>query len=139
MNAIKNMAPTKKRGRPSKKPLRSYDKITKGCKVPSKKVYICSPIGCGVGSQIKARLYCRFAYDKGFDPICGYIYYPQFLDERNKDEKTAIVRFGLERMYEAKAVWVFGKRISPRMRAEIELAEDLKIPVKYFDEEMEER
>jgi hypothetical protein len=42
-------------------------------------------------------------------------------------------------MWQARELWVFGLTISEGMRAEIELAEDLKIPIKYFYEDMEER
>ncbi len=124
----------------SDKELRAYDRKKTKAKIPSKRVYICSPLkGQIVKNQMKARAYCRFAFDKGYVPICPHIYFTQFLDDGNKDERAAGLRYGLELMWQARELWVFGLTISEGMRAEIELAEDLKIPIKYFYEDMEER
>ena len=49
------------------------------------------------------------------------------------------MRYGLELMWQVKEVWVFGEQISEGMRAEIDLAKDLNIPIRYFDCDMEER
>ena len=132
----------KRSGRPSKAAtVKSYEKLTKAAaKAPKKRVYICSPLKGNVERNMtRAKIYCRFAFDSGYVPICPHIYYPQFLDDGDKNERAAGMRYGLEDMHEAREVWVFGERISDGMRAEIELAKDLKIPVKYFDEDMEER
>lgn len=121
--------------------IKSYDKLTRtAAKAPSKRVYICSPLRGNVEhNQDKARIYCRFAFESGYVPICPHIYYPQFLDDDDKNERAAGMRYGLEVMWQARELWVFGERITEGMRAEIELAKDLKIHVKYFDEDMEER
>ena len=128
----------KKRGIPSKADavkVKSYDKLSKtSTRIPSKRVYICSPMkGETEKNMTRARLYCRFAYDKGFVPVCPHIYFPQFLDDGNKDERAAGIRYGLEQMWQCRELWVFGASISTGMAAEIELAKDLEIPVKYFD------
>lgn len=120
--------------------VRAYDKIKSMGKVPSMRVYICSPLkGNITTNQNKARTYCRFAFDKGYVPVCPHIYFPQFLNEENKDERAAGIYYGLELMWQVSELWVFGERISEGMRAEIELAEDLKKPIIYFNEEMEVR
>lgn len=119
---------------------KSYDKIAPKGKIPSKRVYICSPLKGKISRNIlNARLYCRFAFDKGYVPIAPHIYFTQFLDENDKTERIAGIRYGLELMWQAKEVWVFGEYISEGMRAEIDLAKDLKIPIRYFDCDMEER
>jgi len=120
---------------------RAYEKFSRAAsRCPNKRVYICSPFrGDTVRNQHKARMYCRFAFESGCVPICPHIYYPQFLDDRIKNERTAGIRYALETMWQVRELWVFGKRISDGMRAEIELANDLEIPVKYFDENMEAR
>jgi len=46
---------------------------------PKERVYICSPYSGNTQSNtVKARLYCRLAYDQGFVPIAPHLYYPQF-------------------------------------------------------------
>jgi hypothetical protein len=44
----------------------------------------------------------------------------------------------LEALWQASQLWVFGARISEGMRAEIELAKELKIPIRYFNTDLEE-
>jgi hypothetical protein len=138
------MTVTKQRGRPRKnKPLqqengqqKSYDRATKTAhKIPHKRVYVCSPFRGDLLRNIEnARDYCRFAYDAGFVPIAPHLYFPQFLDECDLDERAAGMRYGLEQLWQCREVWVFGESITVGMRAEIDLAKDLKIPVRYFDE-----
>jgi hypothetical protein len=122
-------------------PVKSYDEITQTSrKIPNKRVYICSPLR---GSQMKYNIknacaYCRFAFESGFVPIAPHIYFPQFLNENNGDERAAGLRYGMEEMYRCVQLWVFGPHRSMGMKAEIELANDLGIPVRYFTESMEE-
>lgn len=119
--------------------IKSYDKIVPKVKIPSKRVYICSPLKGNINRNVfNARMYCRFAFDKGYVPIAPHIYYPQFLDESSAKERAAGIRYGLELMWQASEVWVFGEYISEGMQAEIDLAKDLKIPIKYFYSDMEE-
>ena len=119
--------------------IKSYDKIVPKVKIPSKRVYICSPLKGNINRNVfNARMYCRFAFDKGYVPIAPHIYYPQFLDESSANERAAGIRYGLEAMWQASEVWVFGEYISEGMQAEIDLAKDLKIPIKYFYSDMEE-
>jgi hypothetical protein len=137
-------AATKKRGRPSKAELKeqkSYDKLTKAVKaVPSKRVYICSPYKGNIKrNTVRTQIYCRFAYDSGFVPIAPHIYFTQFLDENSKTERAAGMKYGLELLWQCRELWVFGCNITDGMRAEIELARDLKIPIKYYDEDTLER
>jgi hypothetical protein len=115
-------------------PPKAYDAITETSRqMPKKRVYICSPFRGRVAANTeRAREYCRFAFKEGFVPIAPHIYFPQFLDEYDEDERAAGLRYGMEEMYRCVAVWVFGRRITAGMKAEIELATDLGIPVKYF-------
>ena len=119
----------------------SYEKLTKTkIKIPSKRIYICSPFkGNTERNAIKARIYCRFAFESGFVPIAPHLYYPQFLNEDSKDERAAGLKYGLQSLWECREVWVFGLNISEGMAAEIALAKELKIPIRYFDSDMEER
>jgi hypothetical protein len=133
----------KRRGRPSKADdanAKYYDRVTAAAvRVPTKRVYICSLLNGNVERNMRrAKIYCRFAFESGYVPVCPHIYYPQFLSDDDKRERAAGLKYGLEQLWQCREVWVFGAYISSGMRAEIELAEDLKIPVKYFDEDMVE-
>lgn len=103
-----------------------------------KKIYICSRFKGSSVSVTKhiqlARIFCRMAWDKGFFPIAPHLYLPQFLDDGNKTERGAALKLGLKALEVCAEIWVFGKTISKGMKAEIERAETLKIPIKYFDE-----
>jgi hypothetical protein len=139
------MTTTRKRGRPSKaeaaareRATPSYERLTQTKnKMPMKRVYICSPYAGYTVKEIErhtnnARSYCRKAFDDGYVPLAPHLYYPQFLDDWDKDERAAGLRYGLEEMHRCRELWVFGQTISKGMQAEIDLAKDLKIPVKYF-------
>lgn len=107
-------------------------------KMPTKRVFVCSPLKGNVERNMaRAEIYCRFVFDEGYVPVAPHIYYPRFLDDTDKDERAAGIRYGLEEMWRCKQVWVFG-RVTDGMRAEIELAKELKISVIYFDLDMEE-
>jgi len=107
--------------------------------MPTKRVFICSPLKGAVERNIKrAELYCRFAFEEGFVPVAPHIYYPRFLDDSNKDERAVGQRYGLEQMYNCTQLWVFGENITDGMRAEIDLAKQLKIRTRYFNSYMEE-
>lgn len=118
---------------------RAYERVKSTVRIPSKRVYICSPLKGDVKYNLRrAKKFCKFAFGKGYVPWAPHLYYSLFLSDENFFERAAGRRYGLEDMYKAQELWVFGHRISEGMKAEIELAEDLEIPVRYFDENMEE-
>lgn len=118
--------------------LRAYEKLAECKGMPNQRVYICSQLSGNIEQNMeKAKVYARFAYDEGYVPICPHIYYPLFLDDNDKMERAAGLKYGLEAMHQAKELWVFGEHISKGMRAEIELAEDMDIQIKFFYEDMD--
>ncbi len=127
----------KRRGRPPKNGYKEPKRPTK--KMPTKRIFICSALAGNVERNMRrAEIYCRFAWDSGFVPVAPHVYYPRFLDDTDKDERAAGMRYGLEEMWRCKQLWAFGLKITDGMKAEIELAKQLKIPVRYFDADMEE-
>lgn len=94
------------------------------------KIYICSPL-----SNInKAKEYCKFVVAKmKAMPVCPHIYFTQFLDDNNKLEREIGIDFGLRLLPECDRVIVFDNNgISKGMKKEIELANKLNIPVRYW-------
>ena len=102
-------------------------------------VYICSPYAGDVaGNVAAARRYSRYAVDKGCIPIAPHLLFPQFMDDANPLERELSLFFGNVLMSKCAEVWVFGKRISPGMQAEISQAKRNDCRLRYFTEELEE-
>ena len=76
-----------------------------------KKVYICSPYsGRGdVKQNVElARKYCRMAIDEGFLPVAPHIYFTQFLDDKDKEQRITGMSAGMQLLMECSELWVFG-------------------------------
>lgn len=102
-------------------------------------VYICSPYAGEVETNVNmARTYSRFAVRSACIPLAPHLLYPQFMDDENPSERSLALFMGLVLLTKCEQVWVFGRRISKGMAAEIEKAEKKRIPVRYFTEELEE-
>ncbi len=103
-------------------------------------VYICSPLAGDVkNNQTRARKYCRFAVDRGCIPIAPHIYFTQFMDDGQPEERNLAMFMGIILLTKCAEVWVFGERISKGMRMELQKARSKSIPVRFFTEDMEER
>lgn len=101
--------------------------------------YICSPLrGAAESNIIRANLYARFAYEKGFLPLAPHAIFTQFLDDENAMERAAGMNLGLQLLEQADEIWVFGLIITQGMKREIERARALKLKVRSFSSEMEE-
>ncbi len=104
-----------------------------------KKIYVCSPLKGDIDTNIKkAQAYCRYVLTHGHIPIAPHIYFPQFMNDLDKEEREKGLRYGLSALRGCAEIWVFGKRLSDGMRAEVELAKKLGIKIKLFSEEMQE-
>jgi hypothetical protein len=105
-----------------------------------RRVYICSPLrGDIAGNMRRAKDYARFAYDCGCLPIVPHLYFPQFLNDDIEAERADALLWGLDAIKDCGELWVFGDRITDGMRAERNMAQRLRIQVRYFTENMEER
>jgi len=102
-------------------------------------VYICSPYAGDVaGNVAAARRYSRYAVDKGCIPIAPHLLFPQFMDDGDPLERELSLFFGNVLMSKCAEVWVFGRRVSPGMQAEISRAKRKNYRLRYFTEELEE-
>lgn len=92
------------------------------------RVYICSPYrGDTVRNIEYARRMCRRAFECGLEPVAPHLYYPQWLDDDEPEERAYGMRRGLELMAGCREVWVCGAVITEGMRAEMEEAVRLGI------------
>ena len=72
-------------------------------------VYICSPLSGDVaGNQEKARLYCRYAVDKGYVPIAPHIYFTQFMSDNTEKERNLAVFMDIVLLSKCAELWFFG-------------------------------
>ncbi len=102
-------------------------------------VFICSPYAGEVKKNVSAaRKYSRFAVDRGYIPIAPHLLFPQFLNDKNPAERRLGLFMGQVLLTKCAELWVFGDRISPGMEGEIARAGARGMPVRYFDENMEE-
>ena len=96
-------------------------------------VYICSPLSGDVErNQEFARKYCCFAVEQGVIPLAPHIYFPQFMDDDNSDERSLAIFMDLVLLSKCVELWVFGETISEGMKAEIEKANRRGMPVRHF-------
>ena len=102
-------------------------------------VYICSPLsGNTTVNQEAARRYCRYAVDAGYVPIAPHLFFPQFMDESDEDERETGIFMGIILLTKCAELWVFGERITRGMAQEIRKAESRSMPVRYFTADCEE-
>ncbi len=102
-------------------------------------VFICSPYADDpLNNERRAIRYCRFAVRRGCIPIAPHIYFTRFLDERNPADRELGLFMGQVMLTKCAELWVFGSRITPGMEREIVKAEERGMPIRYFDEDMEE-
>jgi hypothetical protein len=85
----------------------------------------------------RAHGYCRFVIQKGALPLAPHAIFTAFLDDTIPQERQLGMALGIELLKRLDELWVFGKRITEGMRAEIEVAEKRNIHIRYFDERCE--
>ena len=102
-------------------------------------VYVCSPFsGDPSGNAEKARRYCRFAVDTGYAPFAPHLFFPQFLDDENPDERELGMFMAIIMLTKCAELWVFGDPITKGMSQEIRKAESRNMIVRYFTTDCEE-
>ena len=92
-------------------------------RVKRKVVYICSPYSGDVDKNIKnAYAYCRNVIKNGCIPIAPHLFFPQFLNDDNPEERELALSMNKELILRCDEVWVFGDTVSKGMAEEIEFA-----------------
>jgi hypothetical protein len=106
--------------------------FTKRNKVP--RVYIVSPFAGDVETNIaNARRYCRFALERGYNPIASHLYYTQFRGDDSPAERQTGLNLGIDLLRGCSEVWWFGDTVSKGMYAELCQAKAWRIPAKHYD------
>lgn len=103
-----------------------------------KYVFICSPyrpVGEDPETELRknidqAKRACRLAVSRGLIPLAPHLYFTQFLDDNNPQERKFGQQAGKEWMVCVSELWVVGDRISSGMEEELKLARLWSIPIK---------
>lgn len=102
-----------------------------------KKIFICSPFRGNIEENTKAaQFFAKVIIGTGRIPIAPHLYFPQFLDEDNPNERMNGIEMGLELMDVCDEVYVLGFNITEGMRFELNHAREKRIPVRLYDEYM---
>ena len=98
-----------------------------------KKVYLCAPLGGDVHGNIeRTKEYAGYALRCGTAPVVPH-FYALILDDSKPEERELGLRAGKTLLWFCDEVWVFGSVFSAGMKAEIKLAKQLNITIRYFD------
>lgn len=98
-----------------------------------KTVFICSPYAGSVMRNVdNAKKYCKFAILKNNLPIAPHLIFPQFLDDKDREQRRLGLGFGLQLMKYCQEVWVFGDNITEGMDKEIKAAKKRNKAIRYF-------
>lgn len=96
-------------------------------------IYVCSPYRGDVVKNVEfARFCCHKVVEKGLTPMAPHLYFTQFLDDGEPNERALGLKLALCWLDLCEEVWVFGSTISDGMAQEIAYAGRCGKPVKYF-------
>ncbi len=102
-----------------------------------KKIFICSPFRGNIEENKKAaQFFAKVIIGTGRVPVAPHLYFPQFLDEENPNERMNGIEMGLELMDVCDEVYVLGFNITEGMKFELDHARAKRIPVRLYDEYM---
>ena len=102
--------------------------------------YVCSPLSAPTRAEMlanaaKACTYSAWAEKEfGGRAVAPHAYLPYLLDDRVPAERALALEFDLKLLSMCSRIVVYGPRISPGMKGEIEYAEHLGIPVIYRED-----
>lgn len=99
------------------------------------KVFICSPYRGDIEKNVAAaKRHARIAAVCGYCPVAPHLFFPQFLDDSDPQERILGITLGIEMMKDCDEVWLFGSNITSGMAYELEQVRKLGIPVRLYDE-----
>lgn len=102
-------------------------------------VYICSPYSGDVEANVQlAQRFCAFAVSAGQIPLAPHLHFPQFMDDIDPDARELAMFFNRILLSKCEQLWAYIGQVSAGMRAEIDWAHQMDIPVRFFDADFQE-
>lgn len=101
-----------------------------------KRIFVCSPYSGEVRTNVKlAKELCVRVISAGHAPFAPHLFYPQFLDDKIKQDRDFGLACGKRFLSACDEVWVYtGRGISSGMVEEIKYAIYIGVPVLKFQE-----
>lgn len=97
-----------------------------------KTIYVCSRFRGDVNKNKQlAKEYCKEIISCGFLPIAPHIYFTEFMDDNNKEERELAFKFNKLLIDFCDELWVYGQEISQGMLIEINYAKEKNKRIKY--------
>ena len=101
-------------------------------------VFVCSEFGGLESNLLLAHKYCQHVLNdkaKNSNPFAPHLFFPTFLNELDKEDRTKGIKLGLGWLSKCNEVWVFVKNgiLSEGMVKEIDYALGIFLPVFFFD------
>jgi hypothetical protein len=105
-------------------------------------IYVCSRLSAPTTEEmeqnmLKARMYCEIVTSKtGERAFAPHSFLPAYVDDTNPAERAIALEFGRRMLTICEEVIVVLAGLEPSigMKGEIELAKELNIPIKYFED-----
>ena len=97
-----------------------------------KYAFICSPFAGDTERNIAYAIECcKEAIKRGYTPIAPHLYFPQFLDDNNPEQREKGLILGREAMKEKCDIVFIGDKygISDGMKGDLEFANEMGVPV----------
>lgn len=102
-------------------------------------VYICSPYAGDVETNVEvARGFCAVAVKRRVIPLAPHLLFPQFMNDTNPDEHELAMFFNRVLLSKCEQIWVYMPQVSTGMRLEIEWAQQMEVPIRFFDADFTE-
>lgn len=105
-----------------------------------KLIFVCSPLRGDIDKNIEnTKKYCRYVLEQGHIPYAPHLFFTQFLDECNEDERKMGIDAGIEMMGHCDELWNFidnKDNLSQGMKLENEAAKNLNLQIKFIRTEL---
>ena len=103
-----------------------------------KLIFVCSPFAGDTETNIvNARRYCEYVFDHGAVPFAPHLYFPQFLDDNDEEQRKTGIGAGIAILAQCDELWAFGDKLTEGMRLELKIADGLGIPMRFFNDDCE--
>lgn len=102
-------------------------------------IYVCSPYAGNVEKNVSAaQKYCKYVVGRDCIPIALHLFFPQFLNDNNPDDRELAAMMSLTLLKKCSEIWVFGDNITPGMQREIRRAKKNEMIMRFFTTDCQE-
>ena len=85
-------------------------------------IFVCPPFQGKSENLERAKRYCRFVLERGYIPIAPNVYFSQFMNDLNPEDRRKVLEMNKKLLDFCDELWIFGDEITEGMKGEIEYA-----------------